>query len=123
MGSQQLLLIALGIIVVGVAIVAGVGIFDSGQKQADIDGMATEIQLLGQDAIKYYHTPASLLGGGRNFQNWVIPEPRDSTVYGSYVITGTPDALSATIVGTLNSGGTITATVQPNLVKTVYLAP
>ena len=65
MGQQQLLLLVLGTIIVGVAIVVGINIFSSGAVQANQDAMVQDNMTLASRIINYGKTPSSM-GGGFN---------------------------------------------------------
>ena len=67
MGSQQLLLIVLGVIVVGVAIVVGIAIFGGGANSANKDAITQDMIQMAAAAQGYYHKPKLLGGGGRSF--------------------------------------------------------
>ncbi|GAF89020.1 unnamed protein product, partial [marine sediment metagenome] len=43
MGQQQLLLIVLGVIIVGIAVVAGISMFTSGAAQANLEGVVSDM--------------------------------------------------------------------------------
>jgi hypothetical protein len=74
MGQQQILLIVLGMIVVGVAIVLGFAMFDSSSVQASRDSLTNDMLHLSSLAVAYYHKPAILGGGGNSFTGWQIPD-------------------------------------------------
>ncbi|MCX8106506.1 MAG: hypothetical protein N3D80_11620 [Ignavibacterium album] len=90
MGQQQLLLIVLGVIIVGIAVVAGILIF----KQQSIDNkrdiVTNEAHNIATLAIQYYKK-AKLLGGGQyNYAGWDVPNDMKVTHNGSYTATVTP---------------------------------
>lgn len=70
MGTKQLLLIALGIIIVGLAISSGTDLFRSFSDQARIDEMLNMTNHLLENAEVYYKTPTDLGGGGQSFKGW-----------------------------------------------------
>jgi hypothetical protein len=90
MGQQQLLLIVLGVIIVGIAVVAGILIF----KQQSIDNkrdiVTNEAHNIATLAIQYYKK-AKLFGGGQyNYAGWDVPNDLKVTHNGSYTATVTP---------------------------------
>lgn len=97
-GQQQLLLVVLGVIVVGIAIAIALSIFREHAIVEKRDMLANECMNLGQVAMEYFRKPVNFGGGGRKFTGWQIP-PRlvvsengsfSADVYESYiVITGT----------------------------------
>ena len=122
MGQQQLLLIVLGVIVVGIAVVVGINLFTANAVSANRDGVVADLNNLGAMAQQFYKKPTAMGGGGNTFTGWVIPTKLDTTPNGTYSITVA--AQSVTIVGTgneLNAGTAIkhTATVAPSTISIV----
>ncbi len=68
MGQQQLLLIVLGAIIVGIAVVVGINMFGSSAEQANIDAVRSDVLTLASSAQAFYKKPAMLGGGGNTFQ-------------------------------------------------------
>ena len=54
MGQQQILLIVLGIIIVGIAIVVGLDNFQSKAVQANRDAVIIDLNYLASDALAYF---------------------------------------------------------------------
>ena len=100
MGQQQLLLIVLGVIIVGVALVVGINLFSANAISSNRDGVVSELNNLAANAQQYYRTPTAMGGGGYTFTGWTIPVHLDSTANGTYTIT--VSAQTVTIVGTGN---------------------
>ena len=98
MGQQQLLLIVLGVIVVGIAVVVGINLFNANATSANRDGVISDLNNLGAMAQQYYKKPTSMGGGGNTFTGWTIPTGLDSTANGTY--SPTVSATSVSIVGT-----------------------
>ncbi len=100
MGQQQLLLIVLGIIVVGIAIYMGIVLF----RQHAIDSkraiVTNECINLASMAISYYDKPPNFGGGGNSFNGWTIPSQLVLTATGNYKATVYSD--SVVIIGTGN---------------------
>ena len=84
MGQQQLLLIVLGVIVVGIAVVVGINLFNANATSANRDGVISDLNNLGAMAQQYYKKPTSMGGGGNTFTGWTIPTGLDSTANGTY---------------------------------------
>jgi hypothetical protein len=74
MGQQQLLLIVLGVIIVGIAIVVGINLFNANAEESAIDTIVSEGTNIGALAQQYYKKPVALGGGGNLFTGFVIPE-------------------------------------------------
>ncbi len=69
MGSQQLLIIVLGVIVVGVAIAVGIAVFSGNASQANKDAICQDLLQMASSAQAYYRKPALLGGGGLSYVN------------------------------------------------------
>ena len=74
MGQQQLLLIALGIIVVGIAVAVGMNQFSTSAVEANRDRLISDLNFLSVVAQAYYKKPASYGGGGQSFTGWEFPD-------------------------------------------------
>lgn len=86
MGQQQLLLIVLGVIVVGIAIVVGINLFNANAVSSNRDGVVSDLNNLGAMAQQFYKKPTSMGGGGNSFTGWSIPSQLDTTANGTYTI-------------------------------------
>lgn len=64
MGQQQLLLLVLGIVIVGLAVVAGINAFDENQQRSSQDAMVQEAFRLATDANAWYLKPTEFGGAG-----------------------------------------------------------
>ena len=67
MGQQQLLLVILVTIIVGIATVVAINTFGSAADQANVDAVNNDIATLASAAQGYYMRPGMLGGGGRTF--------------------------------------------------------
>lgn len=103
MGQQQLLLIVLGVIIVGIAVVVGINVFTASSSQANRDAVISDLTNLASLAQQYYRKPTALGGGGNAFTNWTIPTALATTGNGTYTATVTDQ--SVTLVGTGNEKG------------------
>ena len=100
MGQQQLLLIVLGVIIVGIAVVVGINVFSASAVSSNRDAVSSDLLNLGSLAQQYYKKPLAMGGGGNSFVGWTVPTALASTGNGHYAISGTPTATTLTIVGT-----------------------
>ena len=113
MGQQQLLLIILGVIIVGIAIAVGLQLFQSGSVGANQDAIVNDIMNIAAHADQYRIRPEAMGGGGGEFTGYTLPVRLNETGNGSYTATSTAD--DVTIVGTSALGyGTITLTYTPD---------
>ncbi len=67
MGQQQLLLIILGVIIVGIAIAVGLSLFSAQSVQANKDAIVNDLNNLAANAYQYRIRPTSMGGGGNNY--------------------------------------------------------
>jgi hypothetical protein len=116
MGQQQLLLIILGVIVVGIAIAVGLSLFSAQSIQANRDAIINDINNIAANAYQYYIRPISMAGGGGVYDNYTIPaklSSNDNATYAATVVTGAGGTV--TIVGTSSStpnASTVTGVVD-----------
>ena len=126
MGQQQLLLIVLGVIIVGIAVVVGINLFNANAEEAAKDGVVSDATNLGAMAQQHYKKPAAMGGGANAFDNsnggvvWAIPAQLVNTANGSYAANVAPQ--SVTITGTpppaSGYGWTTTTIVTPTTITT-----
>ncbi len=102
MGQQQLLLIVLGVIIVGIAVVVGINVFTASSLQANNNAVIADLTTIASMAQQYYRKPEAMGGGGNSFANFGIPLSLQTTANGSYSITttGSATALGLTGIGT-----------------------
>lgn len=73
MGQQQLLLIILGVIIVGIAIAVGITMFTSGSVQSNKDAIINDLNNLAANAYQYRIRPSSMGGGNGAYTGYNIP--------------------------------------------------
>ena len=100
MGQQQLLLIVLGLIIIGIAIIVSINIFTSQSEESAKDAIVSDCITLGAVAQQYFRKPKALGGGSITFTNWSIPPSMDTTEKGTYAITEAGDWSGVEITGT-----------------------
>lgn len=74
MGQQQLLLIILGAIIVGIAVAVAIALFSDNTASSNRDAMANDLLHLAAKARHYYGRPTSMGGGSRSFENITIDQ-------------------------------------------------
>ena len=109
MGTQQLLLIVLGLILIGIMIAVGITMFTDQSAAANRDEITNDLVHLAAQAQKYYRKPAVLGGGSNSFGGMTMSKltSKPTNANGSYVLTPDPvpqGTTSINIVGT----GTVT---------------
>ena len=121
MGQQQLLLIILGVIVVGIAVAVGITMFTDNAVNANRDAVTNDLVNLAARAQQYYRRPTALGGGGNSFVGLTADAAgltkltnRASNANGTYSITtaGTATGMVIQGVGTENADGTNKVTMQ-----------
>ncbi len=114
MGQQQLLLIILGVIVVGIAIAVGISQFSANSNQANKDGITMALVNLSANAYQYRIRPSTMGGGGNSYVGYSIPASMSLDQNGSYAINGTPTTTQIRFNGTsaLKSSWVATCTVD-----------
>ena len=99
MGQQQLLLVILGIIIVGLAIFVGINLFTSHSIEAKRNNVINDCINLASSAQRHYRRPVSLGGGGRTFDGWSIPSDLVTTANGTYTAVVNSDNIVLTGTG------------------------
>jgi len=116
MGQQQLLLIVLGVIIVGIAVVVGINVFTAQSEESTKDAIISDCTTLGAMAQQYFRKPTAMGGGGNTFTDWSLPASLDTTANGTYSVV-VDNASQVTITGSpLTATGyswTITTVVTP----------
>ena len=74
MGTQQILLIVLSVIIVGAAIAVGITMFNNQAFSANKSALAADTQSFGTQIIQYYKTPTSQGGNGRDLATMTAPK-------------------------------------------------
>ncbi len=86
MGQQQLLMIVLGVIIVGIAVLIAISLFRANAIEHKRDILIQESTSIGVMALQYFKKPTEFGGGGRSFSNFEIPLQMKSTENGSFNI-------------------------------------
>ena len=111
MGQQQLLLIILGVIIVGIAIAVGLSLFSAQSIQSNKDAMINDLNNIAAQAYQYRIRPSSMAGGNGSYTGFSIPSKMASNANAVY----TCDPSSGSTV-------TFTATSANNTSNMVYAA-
>ena len=129
MGQQQLLLIVLGVIIVGIAVVVGINLFNANAEESAKDTLVSEGTNLGALAQQFYKKPVALGGGGNSFttsngaaQEFTIPTRLDTTASAVWTVVNTPT--TATFSGVpldpdYSAAFDVTVTVTPTTITSV----
>ena len=126
MGQQQLLLIILSVIVLGIAVAVGITMFSDSSINTNRDALVNDLAALASRAHQYYRRPSYLGGGGNSFAGLTADAAglskltnRSTNENGTYsiVIAGTGSGPGATVeilgVGTEQfAGAAVSARVR-----------
>lgn len=130
MGQQQLLLIVLGVILVGIAVVLGIQYFGSGAENGAKDELVAHSIMIGSNAQEWFKKPASMGGGGLVFTGYdtELSTNQPKLLYstnGTYSVTAAPT--QCIITGTpnpaLNYTWVVTTTVEADTMWTTVGKP
>jgi hypothetical protein len=107
MGTQQILLIVLSVIIVGVAVAVGIQMFNTQAMNSNRQAVVGDLQTLGAQVMQYHRTPTSQGGGGNN-----TTTAYDAATIGDFIgwngtvdTTDTGDFSIATAIGTVTIVG------------------
>ena len=135
MGQQQLLLVILVTIIVGIATVVAINTFSSASDSANLDAVRQDMLSIASSAQQYYMKPEALGGGGNSFDGITVENlggvpgevdasnGRITNANGAYTISSTSGGDELTITGYPSSdpgytessptgGGSIVGTAQ-----------
>ncbi len=112
MGQQQLLLIILGVIIVGIAIAVGLSLFSAQSIQANKDAIINDLNNIAAHAYQYKIRPKSMAGGEGAYDGYKLPGKMATNENATYD-PGTPTGTSFSITATSqqNTSNKVTATV------------
>ena len=106
MGSNQLLILVLVVIIIGVAIILAVNMFNENAASANLDRVVEFLVELGGRAQQYYRTPIWMGGGSHSFsgitadaQGIAILTSIPSNGYGTFSVLFTGDAANVALQG------------------------
>ncbi len=111
MGQQQLLLITLGAIIVGIMIFVGMTMFDAHAAQANKDAVTSSLQNIASDAFQFKLRPKQFGGGNPSYLGYAVPSKMQKDDNGSYGLTGSVSSTQIAIQGTSSVNTDWTATM------------
>lgn len=133
MGQQQLLLLILAAVIVGVAITLGINMFAQNSAQANQEAVVQDVLTIASRAQAWYRRPVQMGGGGRDWTaNGGVSLAKlnfpNSNANGGYTLSAQPDELTITGTG-VESGDAdpdplvITAVISPDSVESMTINP
>ena len=133
MGQQQLLLIVLGVIVVGIAVVVGINLFNANAESSTQDSVVSQGTNIGAMAQQYFKKPSSMNGGGNSFTGFdtkvwpSLPANLKSSTDATWAITGTPNNTNCVFTATPQTGlgydWTVVTTVTKDSIYSTVVIP
>lgn len=118
MGQQQLLLIILGIIIVGLAVVVGISLFSANATESKRNNIINDLIHLASEAQKYYRTPSAMGGGSSSFEGWEIPKKLRVNADGDFTVSASATQDQVVLLGTDNGDVTSGNYVQVEMTVT-----
>ncbi len=128
MGQQQLLLLVLSAIIVGVSIVIGINMFSSSAIQANQDAVLQDCLNIAARAQEWFRRPAILSGGNRSFEKVTFKslniDSTNANVSEAFSFP-TRDSLELQILGVGTEGTPlrITVVVSPSQIVSTEIVP
>jgi Tfp pilus assembly protein PilE len=115
MGSQQLLMIVIGVVIIGIMIAVGMFMFRDQAASTSRDSISNDLVSLATAAQKYHRRPSTFGGGGNSFGGLTLDKltTKSSNGNGDYVLIPAivpAGQLSVNITGTGKELGTDGAT-------------
>jgi len=112
MGQQQLLLIILGVIIVGIAIAVGLSLFSAQSVQSNRDAMINDLNNLAAQAYQFRIRPTSMGGGQGDYTTFSIPVKMRTNENGTYSNANTANDITITAISAQNASNYITVTID-----------
>jgi len=113
MGQQQLLLIILGVIIVGIAIAVGLSLFSAQSVASNKDAIINDLSNLAATAYQFRIRPTSMGGGGSSYVGFTIPSKMSSNDNGIYTTTAVAAAtVSFKAVSSVTATNIVTADID-----------
>ena len=118
MGQQQLLLLVLGIVIVGLAVVVGIQAFGENQKKANSDAITNDVIRIASDAQAWNLKPTAFGGGNGSFTGlrleklgYQVTGTAYTNLNAEYRLIGTPGATVVVRGCSLARGNQVNASV------------
>ena len=89
MGSQQMLLIIVGVLMVGLAIAIGITMFSDSSAASNRDAIANDLAAHASRAQVYQKRPKSIGGGGGSFEGFHLSNGSTTNANGDFSVTST----------------------------------
>jgi hypothetical protein len=114
MGQQQLLLIILGVIIVGIAIAVGLSLFSAQSVQSNRDAIINDLNNLAAQAYQFRIRPTSMGGGQGDYSCFTIPTKMQTNENATYTSVPGTTTIAFTAVSAQNPTNTVKVTIDSN---------
>jgi hypothetical protein len=112
MGQQQLLLIILGVIIVGIAIAVGLSLFSAQSIQSNRDAIINDLNNLAAQAYQFRIRPQSMGGGQGDYTTFAIPTKMKTNENATYGANPSQNSITFTAVSAQNASNSIKVTID-----------
>jgi len=115
MGQQQLLFVILGIIVIGIAIAAGISMFESQNVLTNRDSIISDLNELAANVYQFRGKLRTMGGGQGDYSTYTIPSMMATNVNATYSVqSASVNSLSILAVSVENPSNTVFVTIDSN---------
>ena len=113
MGSQQLLFVILGLIIVGIAIIAGISMFSAQGVAFNRDSIISDLNELAAHAYQFRGRLRTMGGGQGDYSTYSIPAVLAENNNATYSIqSASVNSLTILAVSTQNASNTVVVTID-----------
>lgn len=115
MGQQQLLFVILGIIVIGIAIAAGISMFESQNVLTNRDSIISDLNELAANAYQFRGKLRTMGGGQGDYSTYTIPSMMATNANATYSVqSASVNSLSMLAVSAENPSNAVFVTIDSN---------
>jgi hypothetical protein len=112
MGQQQLLLVILAVIIVGIAIAIGLSLFSAHSIQSNKDAMIDDLNNIAAHAYQFRMRPISMAGSAGTYTGYVIPKKLTSNPNGKYSCVVAPNEITLKAISVEDTTNSITCKID-----------
>jgi hypothetical protein len=115
MGIQQLMLLVLGLVILGVAIAIGLSLFSAQHTASNRDALINDLNHLGAVAYQFRGSLRTMGGGEGSYSTFVIPSQMRSNDNGTFLIDAAlPTMITFRAIASGNPSNTIVVNLDSN---------
>ncbi|HLB00571.1 MAG TPA: hypothetical protein VJO14_04225 [Bacteroidota bacterium] len=113
MGTQQLLLIIIGVIIIAIGISVGAQLFGATSVSSNRDALMNDINNFAANVKQYRSKISSMGGGGGSYTGYLLPAILNNNDDGSFSLAISPASVVITATSAMGFG-TVEATIDSN---------